>query len=111
VRSMASLEELRGLAGGVGRHELVAPPLCLFEQRQLGAGVRFLAAGDDPQVGWPVRNRSPSGCSRSRAVSSTTLACSGLRGWPSMSTAASKAWWGTRLMAARSRGPSSQPML
>jgi hypothetical protein len=50
-----ALEELRGLAGCVGGHELVAPSVCLFEERQLGAGVGLFTAGDDPQVGRPVR--------------------------------------------------------
>jgi hypothetical protein len=52
---VAGFEELRGPAGCVGGQELLAPPIDLFEQSQLCAGVGFLAAGDDAQVLGSVR--------------------------------------------------------
>src|SRR2546430_9946811 len=51
VRAVAGLEELGAVGGGAGSQQLVAPPVGLLEQRQLGSGVGFLAAGDDAQVG------------------------------------------------------------
>jgi len=55
VRAVAGLEELGAVGGGAGSQQLVAPPVDLLEQRQLGSGVGFLAAGDDAQVGGPAR--------------------------------------------------------
>lgn len=55
VRAVACFEELRAAAGGVGGQELVAPPVGFLEQRQLSAGVGFLAAAENTHVGWPVR--------------------------------------------------------
>src|SRR2546423_13373771 len=55
VRAVAGLEELGAVGGGAGSQQLVAPPVDLLEQRQLGSGVGFLAAGEDAQAGGPAR--------------------------------------------------------
>lgn len=47
VGAVAGLEELGGGGWGVGGHQLVAPAVGGFKQRQLGAGVGFFAAAND----------------------------------------------------------------
>lgn len=51
VGTVAGFEERELPARGVGGERLVAPPVVFLEQAQLRAGVRPLAADDDPGAG------------------------------------------------------------
>jgi hypothetical protein len=95
------LEELGGFAGCVGGEELVAPPVDGFEQGQLRAGVGF-SRRQMMRRSLGQFASSPSGPSRSRAVSSTTPASVRPRGAPSVSSTWSQVCGGARPMTARS---------
>jgi hypothetical protein len=59
VGAVADLEEARLPAAGVGREQLVAPPVGLLQRAQLRARRGTFTAAVDPHVGRPVRHRVP----------------------------------------------------
>jgi hypothetical protein len=59
--AVAGFEELDLAARGAGGGDLVPLALVLLEQRQLRAGVRVLAADQDPHVRGPLREAVPAG--------------------------------------------------
>ncbi len=80
VRSVAGFEELQGAERGVGRERLVAPPVGLFEEGELGAGVGSFAArsssSGSPGCRVAGSNRRPN---RAWAWSSTGTICASMR--------------------------------
>ncbi|MGH3999858.1 MAG: hypothetical protein ACRDTJ_20635 [Pseudonocardiaceae bacterium] len=107
---MARPRELGGGAGGVGGQELVAPAVVLFQQGQLRAGVGLFAAADDAHIGWPAHQLVTT---RSCSEQGGELDDAGFCGVSRLAVCVedgAQADAGTRLMAVRSRAPSSQPM-